>query len=396
MKNRSFIVVLVVYFFISIGNNLIHSITTPFIQDFLKIDSVYFGIYFSMMSLGQVIGSILCGFLSRRIKLKKLLVIGMFGYAFFQLMFGFMNFNPNIVIAWRLLSGLFIVFPNTLILVFALKYVNNENRIKSLSLLSSVSILGVAVGYEIAGLLHDYVFFDNYYLSFVVQFSWCSFVGVFIMFFVKDVEIESENKSANYFGVLKNMSLCKKLFFIAFLFSSLATIIVSKFFEPFFQNIGNQMFSSSDLAHIVLLTSLIGIVANLLIIPFIKNKKDLKANYIFMFLVFLSGLLVFTIFSQRDDRILIVFIFSLYFVYSMVRYLIVPVEQNITVKNVGEDDMPSYISFRQALLSLSQVLGPLLMTELFSYNMRFPFFIASILFILSSIIMFFSCRFENR
>lgn len=389
MKNKTFIIIAIIYFLLSTGNNLIHPITTPFIQDYLMIDSSYFGVYYSFMSLGQVVGAIVCSYLAKKINNKYLLISGILGYGVFQLCFGFINFNPNIVIIWRFFSGFFIALPNTLILVFALESLNQENRIKGLSLLTSLNILGVAVGYEIGGLLHDYVFFDNYYLSFIVQGGWCLLTSIISFVFLRKQTSDNKEKSVNYLLTFKNMKKSKKIFFLSFLLCSLATIIVSKYFEPFFQNIDNQKFSSSDLAHIVTLTSVIGIVANLVFIPLIKNNKKINANIIFTIFLFLSGILILTIFSQTNENVLVMFIFSLYLIYSMVRYLIVPIEQNITVDGIDQSEISSYVSIRQALLSTAQVIGPLLMSGVFSYNMSLVFIIAGILFIISGILTLF-------
>lgn len=396
MKSKSFLIIAIIYFLVCIGNNLIHPITTPFIQNYLQIDSVYFGIYFSLMSLGQVFGAILCGILSKKIKIKYLLIGGIIGYAVFQLMFGFINFDPNIVIAWRFLAGLFISFPNTLILVFGLNYLSSEERIKGLSILASVNILGVACGYEIAGLLHDYVFFDNYHLSFITQACWCLFTAIFTFIFLKNIEKENNEKSTNYLTVIKNMKPSKVVFFIVFLLCSLATIIVSKYFEPYFQNIDNQRFSPSDLAHIVTLTSVIGIIANLTLIPLIKKSKKLNTSIIFTIFLLVSGLLVLTIFTQKNEDVLVIMIFSLYLIYSMIRYLIVPVEQNIAVDNIDNSEVSSYISLRQAILSSAQVIGPLLMSSVFAYNMSYPFIISGILFFIAGLIMLFLIKVKKN
>ena len=72
----------------------------------------------------------------------------------------------------------------------------------------------------------------------------------------------------------------------------------------------------------------------------------------------------------------------------MVRYITVPVEQNLTVDNINDNEIPSYISFRQALLSLAQVIGPLIMSSVFAYNMHYPFIIAGILFLVAAVLMF--------
>ena len=128
MKNKRFIIIAVLYFILCIGNNLIHPITTPFLENYLRIEKVFFGYYFALMSLGIVVGAMVCGTLSNKISRKVLTCIGFVGYAFFQLLFGLVNFNPYIVMIWRFFSGFFIAFPNTLFIVFASDLLEKEER----------------------------------------------------------------------------------------------------------------------------------------------------------------------------------------------------------------------------------------------------------------------------
>ena len=89
-------------------------------------------------------------------------------------------------------------------------------------------------------------------------------------------------------------------------------------------------------------------------------------------------------------------IFSLYLIYSMIRYLIVPVEQNIAVDNIDNSEVSSYISLRQAILSSAQVIGPLLMSSVFAYNMSYPFIISGILFFIAGLIMLFLIKVKKN
>ena len=168
MKNKNFTIIAILYLLLCVGNNLIHPITTPFLKE-IGIPSVFFGYYFALMSLGIVVGAITCGFLSNKISRKLLTCIGFIGYAVFQMLFGTVNDNPYIVMIWRFFSGFFIAFPNTLFIVFAADLLEKEERVKGLTIMTLVNLLGVALGYEFGAIMHDYVFGDNYVASFVLQ-----------------------------------------------------------------------------------------------------------------------------------------------------------------------------------------------------------------------------------
>ena len=185
MKNKRFIIIAALYFILCIGNNLIHPITTPFLENYLQIDKAFFGYYFALMSLGIVVGAMVCGTLSNKISRKVLTVIGFVGYAIFQFLFGTVNLNPYIVMIWRFFSGFFIAFPNTLFIVFATDLLEKEERVKGLTIMSCVNLLGVAFGYEIGGVMHDFVFGDNYLASFILQVCW-TLVGAVLCFIIMD------------------------------------------------------------------------------------------------------------------------------------------------------------------------------------------------------------------
>ena len=75
-------------------------------------------------------------------------------------------------------------------------------------------------------------------------------------------------------------------------------------------------------------------------------------------------------------------------VYVIIKNLITPLEQDITIEDVGEDKFGPLLSFRQSILSFGQVLGPLLLANAFSYDMHLPFYIAVILYFVGFILMF--------
>ena len=387
MKNKRFIIIAILYFILCIGNNLIHPITTPFLENYLRIEKVFFGYYFALMSLGIVVGAMVCGTLSNKISRKVLTCIGFVGYALFQLLFGLVNFNPYIVMIWRFFSGFFIAFPNTLFIVFASDLLEKEERVKGLTVISCVNLLGVAVGYEIGGLMHDYVFGDNFIASFILQVVW-TLLGAIICFIIMDDKKVESKKSVPMFKVLKTLDTKQIIFFIALFMFSIGMISVSKFFEPFFQivNRGNGSVSSY-LAHFTTISNIVSILVMLFFIPIIKKYFQKKSNLLFTILLLVSAILVLIVFTNRNIDTLIVLFFTVYLLYIVVKNIMTPLEQNITIENSKEEDFTALLSFRQSILSFGQVLGPILLANAFSFDMHMPFFVAAGLFIVGFILM---------
>lgn len=387
MKNKRFIIIAILYFILCIGNNLIHPITTPFLENYLQIEKVFFGYYFALMSLGIVVGAMVCGTLSNKISRKVLTCIGFVGYALFQLLFGLVNFNPYIVMIWRFFSGFFIAFPNTLFIVFASDLLEKEERVKGLTVMSCVNLLGVAVGYEIGGLMHDYVFGDNFIASFILQVVW-TLLGAIICFIIMDDKKVESKKSVPMFKVLKTLDTKQIIFFIALFMFSIGMISVSKFFEPFFQivNRGNGSVSSY-LAHFTTISNIVSILVMLFFIPVIKKYFKKKSNLLFTILLLVSAILVLIVFTNRNIDTLIVLFFTVYLLYIVVKNIMTPLEQNIAIEGSKEEDFTALLSFRQSILSLGQVLGPILLANAFSIDMHIPFFVAAGLFIVGFILM---------
>lgn len=385
MKNKSFIITVILYFLLCVGNNLIHPITTPFLQEYLQIDKVYFGIYYSLMSFGLSLGAILCAKLSKKIPYRFLIFIGLCGYALFQMLFGFINFDPNLIILWRLFSGLFIALPNTLFLVIAVEKLDVKSRVKGLMLMTALNILGVAIGYEIGGLMFDYVF-QNFHSSFILQGSWCVICGIlsFILLDNNKSNKVSEIKSHN--SIFKKLKPHHYIFFIVLLLFSTASVTINKFFEPFFQTIENQKFSSSDLAHFTLLTSAAGMIANLVLIPLLKNNKNIKTDVALTILLIVSCLFIGVTFSF-EGGLLLIMLFSLYLVYTIIRNVIPPLEQSVIVESVNSEDVSSILSIRQSILSFGQAIGPLIFTNVFAINMNLTFYMGSLLYLIAFILM---------
>ena len=181
MKKKTYLLA-VLYLVFGIATNVIHPITTDYVRS-LELNDVYFGIFFSLMSIGLFIGSIIFGKLSDKVGKTYLLSIGLFGYAFFQFCFGYFNSIPWLILLFRIGSGIMVAAPHTLFLSFVRDSESKENQGKAFSLMSSLYLLGTALGYKLGGFLYSEVNLDFIYV-FLVQVSICVLLSIiFILFF---------------------------------------------------------------------------------------------------------------------------------------------------------------------------------------------------------------------
>ena len=191
----------VLFFLHSICINLVHPVTTTYVNS-LNLPDYYFGFFFSLMSLGQVVGAIIFGFLSDKIGRKWLIALGIVGYGLAQLGFGFINTYPVLILLFRVIAGIFVSAPNTLFVSMCLDISTNEKKVKYLSLLSFASIMGASLGYEIGGSLYNYLSLSISQI-FLFQFGLCLLTSLLFGLFMKDMKTQSVTTSNNKKGSFK-------------------------------------------------------------------------------------------------------------------------------------------------------------------------------------------------
>ena len=243
------------FFLHSICVNLVHPVTTTYVNS-LNLPDYYFGFFFSLMSLGQVIGAIIFGFLSDKIGRKWLIVLGIIGYGLAQLGFGFINTYPLLILVFRVVAGIFVSAPNTLFISLCLDISTSEKKVKYLSLLSSASLLGSSLGYEIGGSLYNYANLSIPQV-FLFQFNLCLFTSLIFSLFMKDNKKSPsniQNTKKVSFKSLLSLNYISFILLIALLTLTIGQILISKYLDTYIIHIG---YEPATLGHYVLLTGVI-------------------------------------------------------------------------------------------------------------------------------------------
>ena len=277
MTKYKTILFFVLFFLHSICVNLVHPVTTTYVNS-LNLPDYYFGFFFSLMSLGQVIGALMFGFLSDKIGRKWLIVLGIIGYGLAQLGFGFINTYPLLILVFRVIAGIFVSAPNTLFISLCLDISTPEKKVKYLSLLSCASLLGTSLGYEIGGSLYNYANLSIPQV-FLFQFCLCLTTSLIFSLFMKDNKqsnsIKESTKKVSFKSLL-SLNYISFILLIALLTLTIGQILISKYLDTYIIHIG---YEPATLGHYVLLTGIIGALSNLLIIPLIKKiNKNLLYN----------------------------------------------------------------------------------------------------------------------
>lgn len=382
--NKSKLTLFFILFFLhSICINIIHPVTTDYVGS-LNLPVYYFGFFFSLMSLGQVIGAFLFGFLSDKIGRKWLIVLGIIGYGLAQLGFGFINTYPLLILFFRVIAGIFVSAPNTLFISMCLDNSNKDVKVKMLSILSFCSILGASLGYKIGGSLYDDLHF-SFGDIFISQFSLCIITSLILAIFMKDIvrtkakEVTQKeaNNQTNTFKI--NHSIV--ILLIGLLVLTIGQILISKYLDTYIIQIGN---TASTLGDYVFITGIVGGISNLVIIPFIKKIKTKFYSYLLISFVLISSLLTFITFSSGEN--IMIFLYTTHMIYCVFKSIITPLEQNELSTYSNSNSNGKLMGIRQTLLSIGNVVGPLLGSLIYSEGNPLVFIISGFIIFLSFII----------
>ena len=379
-KNKT-ILFFILFFLHSICINFVHPITTTYVTN-LNLPDYYFGFFYSLMSLGQVLGAFIFGYLSDKIGRKWLIVLGIIGYGISQLGFGFINTYPPLILLFRVIAGIFVSAPNTLFVSMCLDISTTDKKVKYLSLLNSVSLIGASCGYEIGGSLYNYC---NFSISqiFISQFILSIITSLVFSLFMKDNKknVEQQSFKKVSFKNLLSLNSVSAILLVGLLILTIGQIFINKYYDTFFIHFG---YEPATLGHYVLLTGIIGALSNLLIIPLIKKIKNKNLLFVLLSLILLSSVLTFITFSFKEN--IMIFLLSTHLIYCICKSTITPLEQNELSKHVSNENNGTIMGARQTMLSIGNVVGPLLGSIIYKKGNPLIFIISGCIILFSLII----------
>ena len=379
-KNKT-ILFFILFFLHSICINFVHPITTTYVTN-LNLPDYYFGFFYSLMSLGQVLGAFIFGYLSDKIGRKWLIVLGIIGYGISQLGFGFINTYPPLILLFRVIAGIFVSAPNTLFVSMCLDISTIDKKVKYLSLLNSVSLIGASCGYEIGGSLYNYC---NFSISqiFISQFILSIITSLVFSLFMKDNKknVEQQSFKKVSFKNLLSLNSVSAILLVGLLILTIGQILINKYLDTYIIHIG---YEPATLGHYVLLTGIIGALSNLLIIPLIKKIKNKNLLFVLLSLILLSSVLTFITFSFKEN--IMIFLLSTHLIYCICKSTITPLEQNELSKHVSNENNGKIMGARQTMLSIGNVVGPLLGSIIYKKGNPLIFIISGCIILFSLII----------
>ncbi len=387
---RKNMIMIILYFFIQgIVHNLGHPVTPYFVED-LGISDYMFGLFFSAMSLGLMIGAPLWGILSDRGHRKLYIAIGLIIYSLGQIAFGYVG-NATWMVIFRLISGFGVVSGITIMTAIVIEQTHPSERAKLLAFLAASSTLGASLGYFFGGQLGKHIdwfsFLGNvsYAHIFLVQGLLNGLYVLLIILTLKDVEVKfAPRERTSVFKGLKSLSKMDSsllLFMLSLTLMNIGSTNLSKYIDVYFKELG---YTTDDLGTYVMVTGIVSLLASIFLVKHVaKFKKQLG---FIGFIQFSSAIIVFIVF--RANQVLLA-LYTLYMVYVILRTLYTPLEQNYIAKQAKEGMYGSVMGVRQSFVSLGMVLGPLIGGFLYEISPLLLFDFNAFTFLLGLLLLYF-------
>ena len=384
------LVVFVIYFFQGVIHNLGHPVTPAFV-DQQGINDFYFGLYFSCMALGLLVGGPIWGYLGDRGNKRLYIVVGLLFYSLAQYLFAFAS-NQYLMLLWRFMSGFGVSASVTLLLSHLLEHSDEKNRTNYLAWFQALFVLGSSIGYMIAGQLTVNEFFidvfhtNQYENIFLIQAIWNVLHAIIIFFVIgKTVKVVKDKvEKANIFKAftdIKKLDSTLLLFLISLAFISLGAISVSKFIEKIMYTL---TYTEEQISNFVGLTGFVSLGATILIVPIVaKIKRDFP---IMVIIQILSAIIIFIVFRQND---LLVALYTGFLVYVVLKAVYTPLEQHYISSHAPKGKYGTIMGVRQMFFAFGLVFGPLIAGALFELKPIYAFDFSASMFIVGVILLMF-------
>ncbi len=376
-------ILLIISFFLIEGiiHNLGHPVTPALVRG-MEIKDYMFGVFFAMMSLGMMIGAPIWGIIGDRGHKKISIIIGLTVYSVGQFFFAYSG-NQIWMVIFRLVSGLGVSAPLTLLTSEVIESSEKQFRAKNLAYVGAATTLGTSIGYWLGGFISTNPYLKSILgttdlrVVFLIQ-SLLNFVYVLyiIITFREGKKIIHITNHPSFITSLKNITkidITQLLFFISLFFMTMANTNLNKYIDVHFNILG---YTSQDLGTFVMVTGIVSLITTIFLVPlFAKARKQLMLISIIQITSAVIVLIVF-----RAEHFLL-FVYTIYMIYIVFKTIYQPLEQNYIASGADESRFSSIMGLRQSFLSLGMFIGPLVGGFLYNEKPLWLFDFSSVSFI---------------
>ena len=392
--DKRILVLLIVYFLQGIINNLGHPVT-PALVTSAGIPDRMFGVFFSMMSLGLVVGGPIWGILGDTWRKETFVLIGLLIYSVGQILFGFVD-DMYWKVVFRFMSGFGVSAAITLMLSHLIALSDEGSRAKNIAKSVALMGLGSSIGYLLGGEMNVSAFMirifrtDLYHNIFLIQgiLNAILAVGLFYIFRAQVVKVpkgkSEQTKRKSFIIGLKNindLSFNLILFLFSITLISIGAINVSKYLEVYFNELGYQ---PDFIGRYVFLTGIVSIITSIFIVPLIlKINRDFKVMIIAQGI---SAVIIFIIFRVSN---LLLMLYTVFMLYVVLKAIFAPLEQSYISKHAKNGRYGTMMGIRQSFFAIGMVIGPFVGGFLYELEPLLVFDFSALMFLLGFLLLLF-------
>ena len=385
MKKDKFTLFFVISFCFSMAANFAHPVTPTLIVE-RSLDSSMFGVALAAMMFMYFLFSPFWGKLCAYIPTKQIMLIGAVGYAAGQLIFG-SAYTETTVIAGRMFAGAFSSGAFTAIANYVINFTQDDlkERGRKLVILSTVQNVGGACGYFIGGMLG----LISVKTAFMAQVLALVCGGLCYQFGCEDdtsVKVKPEKKlslrDVNPFSAfISARTFMTPLLALVFAITAVAAIGQNSYEQCFNYFIKDQygmssayngMFKAGIAVLTLLLNSSVGI--------YLQKRTDINRS--FLYILMLCTALIGSVLIYHGQ----IYFIAIYIIYSSVMVLRMPLLQAMSSAQATRETSNSVMGFYQSMNSLGGIFGALFAGLIYSKNPMYPFILAFIAFLVSTLI----------
>jgi DHA1 family multidrug resistance protein-like MFS transporter len=376
----------VVYFFVQgILHNLGHPVTPAFVRE-LGIDDVMFGVYFSSMSFGLMLGGPLFGRLGDKGHRLRYVVFGLLLYSMGQLIFGLTHHAVWMAVG-RFISGFGVVSSFTLFMSRLVEEADESQRTKYLAWIGAATTIGASIGYYLGGfaatnsVVSAFLGTNDLSRLFVIQSVLNVLYVVLIVFtYPKEaVAVQPSGKTAKKASP-KKLEFSLLLFLFVLFLMTFGAVNLGRYIDVYFYDLG---YTPEELGLFVMTTGFVTLFATAFLIPWF-GRQSKKIRWI-QLVQTASAVIVYFVF--RAERFLLA-VYTAYMIYIAFRTIFPPLEQHVVAGYAVKGSYGSMFGIRQAAVSLGMIAGPLIGGVLYNIEPTLVFHVSAAVFLLGSALLF--------
>lgn len=372
-------------FLVFLGISLVIPVM-PSIMNELNISGAGVGYLTAAFAFTQLIFSPFTGRAADKFGRKIIIVIGLFIFAFSELLFG-LGKTIEVLFLSRMLGGLAGAFIMPAVTAFIVDITTNKNRARSLGYMTAAINFGFIIGPGIGGVLAEIAT----RLPFFIAAALGLISAILSIFMLHEPEKVTEAAADKTEVTTSNFrKIFTPIFFIAFL-----VIFVSSFglaaFESFFSLYFDRKlgFTPADIAIAIAGGAIIGTFAQIVLFELLTRRYG-ELNIIRVSIIY-TAILVFAITFLESYWGVMAIAFIIFIGFDLIRPAVTTFLSHIAGNNQGfAGGMNSFFT------SLANVIGPVIAGILFDMNLDYPYYFSAIVLVIGFLITVFLWRDPRR